>query len=65
MNGLSGTLLLLIPVVIMDFALAAAAVVHVLRHPGYRFGYKIIWLVIAVALLLFGSIILYRFICKA
>ncbi len=57
MNSLFEILPLLIPVLIMDIALAAAAVVHILRHPYYRFGNKIMWLVIAV----FGPIIYFVF----
>ncbi len=41
MNSLFEILPLLIPVLIMDIALAAAAVVHILQHPYYRFGNKI------------------------
>ena len=61
MDSLFGMLPLLIPVLIMDIALAAVAVVHILRHPYYRFGNKIMWLVIAVVLLLFGPIIYFIF----
>ena len=61
MNSLFGMLPLLIPILIMDIALAAAAVVHILRHPHYRFGNKTMWLVIAIALLLFGPIIYFVF----
>lgn len=61
MDSLFGMLPLLIPVLIMDIALAAAAVVHILRHPHYRFGNKAVWLVIAIVLLLFGPIIYFAF----
>ena len=46
---------------IKDITLAAAAVVHILRHPHYRFGNKAVWLVIATILLLFGPIIYFAF----
>ena len=61
MNSLFGILPLLIPVLIVDIVLATAAVVHILRHPCYRFGNKIMWLVIATVLLLFGPIIYFVF----
>ena len=61
MDSLFGMLPLLIPVLIMDIALAAAAVGHILRHPHYRFGNKAVWLVIAIVLLLFGPIIYFAF----
>lgn len=45
---------LLIPIFAVDAVLAVAAVLHVLRHPRYRFGSKPFWLVVVVALLLIG-----------
>ena len=61
MNSLFGILPLLIPVLIVDIVRATAAVVHILRHPCYRFGNKIMWLVIATVLLLFEPIIYFVF----
>ena len=61
MDSLFGMLPLLIPVLIMDIALAAAAVIHILRHPHYRFGNKVLWLVIAIVILLLGPIIYFTF----
>lgn len=61
MDVLIRILPLLIPILVVDIALAVAAVVHILRHPHYRFGNKTMWLVIAIALLLFGPIIYFVF----
>lgn len=61
MNTLFEILPLFIPVLLIDTALAAAAVMHILKHPHYRFGNKTMWLVIAVILLLFGPIIYFSF----
>ena len=61
MNTLFEILPLLVPVLLIDIALAVAAVRHILRHPYCRFGNKIMWLVIAVVLLLFGPIIYFVF----
>lgn len=61
MDTLLRILPLLIPVLIMDIALAVAAVVHILRHPHYRFGNKTMWLVVVIVLLLFGPIIYFVF----
>lgn len=47
---------LLIPIFAVDAVLAVAAVLHVLRHPRYRFGSKPFWLVVVVALLLIGPV---------
>lgn len=61
MDTLLKMLPLLIPILLMDIALAAAAVVHIIRHPHYRFGNKFIWLIIAVILLFFGPVIYFVF----
>ena len=61
LNTLFEILPLLVPVLLIDIALAVAAVRHILRHPHYRFGNKTMWLVIVVVLLLFGPIIYFVF----
>lgn len=57
MDILLRTLPLLIPILVLDIALAVAAVRHILRHPNYRFGNKTMWLIIVIALLLFGPVL--------
>lgn len=61
MNTLFEILPLLVPVLLIDIALAVAAVRHILRHPRYLFGNKTMWLVTVVVLLLFGPIIYFVF----
>ncbi|MEE0462614.1 PLD nuclease N-terminal domain-containing protein [Blautia hydrogenotrophica] len=61
MNTLFEILPLLIPILLIDIALAVGAVRHILRHPCYRFGNKTMWLVIAIVLLLFGPLIYFAF----
>lgn len=61
MNTLFEILPLLVPVLLIDIALAVAAVGHILRHPRYRFGNRTMWIVIVVVLLLFGPIIYFIF----
>ena len=61
LNTLFEILPLLVPVLLIDIALAVTAVRHILRHPRYRFGNKTMWLVIVVVLLLFGPIIYFVF----
>ncbi len=61
MNTLFEILPFLIPLLLIDVALAVAAVRHILRHPHYRFGNRSIWLVIVVAVLPFGPIIYFVF----
>lgn len=57
MNTLFEMLPFLVPVLLADIALAAAAVMHILRHPRCRFGNRAMWLVIVVVILLFGPVI--------
>ena len=61
MNTLFKILPLLVPVLLIDIALAVVAVRHILRHPRYRFGNRTMWLVIVVVLLPFGPIIYFVF----
>ncbi len=51
----------LIPLVLAQFALAITALVHVLRHPNYRFGNKIMWALIVVFINLIGPIVYFVF----
>lgn len=61
MDTLLRILPVLIPILVMDIVLAVAAVLHILRHPHYRFGNKGVWLAIAIVFLLFGPIIYFVF----
>lgn len=47
----------IIPLVIAQFALAIAALVHVLRHPKYRFGNKVIWIIIVLFVNIVGPVL--------
>ncbi|MFD1672677.1 PLD nuclease N-terminal domain-containing protein [Agrilactobacillus yilanensis] len=52
---------LLIPLVILEFGLMIAAVVHVLKHPQYRFGNKVLWLVIVIFFQIIGPVFYFMF----
>ncbi|KRK88017.1 PLD nuclease N-terminal domain-containing protein [Lentilactobacillus sunkii] len=52
---------ILLPVVLLEFGLMIAAVVHVLRHPHYRFGNKLLWLVIVVVFQIIGPVVYFVF----
>lgn len=56
MNELMNNLPLLIPIIIVDFALRITAFVHVLKHPSYRFGNKVIWSLLVLVIGLIGPI---------
>lgn len=47
----------LIPLVIAEFALAITAFIHVLKHPNYRFGNKVMWIVIVLFIQIIGPVV--------
>ncbi|WP_394923524.1 PLD nuclease N-terminal domain-containing protein [uncultured Robinsoniella sp.] len=47
----------LIPVIVAELALAITALIHVLRHPNYRFGNKAIWVVVVLIIQFIGPIL--------
>ncbi|GEN88804.1 PLD nuclease N-terminal domain-containing protein [Oceanobacillus sp. FSL W8-0428] len=64
MNGISflmDHLPLLIPLIILQFTLMITALVHVIKHPNYRFGTKGMWIFIVVILQLIGPVFYFVF----
>jgi len=51
----------LIPVIIIDLALAIVALIHVLKHPNYRFGNKVIWILVVLLIQIIGPIVYFVF----
>lgn len=51
----------LIPLLIIEFVLAITALVHVLRHPNYKFGNKVIWILVVLLLQIIGPIFYFIF----
>ena len=51
----------LIPLIVAELALAITALVHVLRHPNYRFGNKIVWVIVVLLVQIIGPIIYFVF----
>lgn len=51
----------LIPLIIAQLALGITALVHVLKHPRYRFGSKIMWAVIVLLVNMIGPIVYFVF----
>ena len=47
----------LIPLVIAEFALAMTALIHVLKHPNYRFGNKVMWIAIVLFIQIIGPVV--------
>jgi len=51
----------LIPVIIIELALAIVALIHVLKHPNYRFGNKVIWILVVLLIQIIGPIAYFAF----
>lgn len=52
---------LLLPLLLVELALAVTALVHVLRHPHYRFGNKALWIVLVLVVQIIGPIVYFVF----
>ncbi|MCL2137095.1 MAG: PLD nuclease N-terminal domain-containing protein [Coriobacteriia bacterium] len=50
-------LVFLIPLFAIQIVLAVVALIHVLRHPNYRFGNKALWIVIVLLINTIGPIV--------
>jgi len=51
----------LIPIIIIELVLAITALVHVLKHPNYRFGTKVFWILFVLFIQIIGPIIYFAF----
>lgn len=47
----------LIPLFIAQLTLGIVALVHVLRHPNYRFGNKVMWALIVMLINIIGPVL--------
>jgi len=47
----------LIPIILIDLGLKLFAVLHIIKHNSFRFGNRIIWLIISIALNLIGPVL--------
>ncbi|MDD6043320.1 MAG: PLDc N-terminal domain-containing protein [Eubacteriaceae bacterium] len=50
---------IIIPLVILQFVLLTAAIVHILRHDSYKRGNRVLWLIITIVGMEFIGPILY------
>lgn len=57
MSDLQAYLPFLIPIAVVELALAVAALVHVFRHKNYRFGNRIFWVIVVIVLEIIGPIL--------
>ena len=51
----------LIPIIILELALAITALVHVLKHPNYKFGNKILWIIVVLFIQIIGPVVYFLF----
>jgi hypothetical protein len=61
MEGLIENLPFLMPIIIIDVILAITALIHVLKHSNYRFGNKVLWVVIVLLFQIIGPIVYFTF----
>ena len=51
----------LIPLILIEWILAITALIHVLRHPHYKFGNKPFWIVVVLFVQIIGPIVYFIF----
>ena len=51
----------LLPLIIAQFGLMITALVHVLKHPTYKFGSRALWIPVVVLLQIIGPVIYFVF----
>lgn len=61
MSEITNNLALLLPVIILEFILAITALIHVIKHPNYRFGNKAIWIIVVLFIQIIGPIFYFIF----
>lgn len=48
---------ILAPLIVLEVILAVTALIHVLRHPHYRFGNKVLWCIIVLFIQFIGPVV--------
>ena len=61
MDKLMEYLPFLIPVFLIQLALMITALLHVLKHPQYRFGSRTMWILVVVLLQIIGPVAYFAF----
>lgn len=51
----------LIPLIILQYGLAIFAIVHIIKHPNYKFGNQVMWIIVSLLLGFIGPIIYFMF----
>jgi len=60
MKVLMDNLPLLLPLIVLELSLTVVALVHVLKHPKYRFGNRIFWIILCFVQII-GPVIYFAF----
>lgn len=61
MESITDYLPFIIPLFILQIGLALSALIHVLRHPQYRFGSKPLWIVVVLLFSIIGPVVYFAF----
>jgi hypothetical protein len=61
MENIADYLPFIIPLLILQIGLAVTALVHVIRHPRYRFGSRPLWIVIVLLFSIIGPVVYFAF----
>lgn len=46
-----------LPLIIIELVLALTALIHVIRHPHYRFGNRTVWILVVLFIQLIGPVL--------
>jgi len=47
MSDIQSMLPVLIPLIIVEVGLALASILHIIKHPNYKFGNKVLWIIVS------------------
>ena len=50
----------LIQLILLDLSLTVAALIHILKHPRYRFGTRLFWIILAFVQII-GPVVYFAF----
>lgn len=53
----SDIIIMLLPVIILQFTLMAVSLVHIFRHPNYKVGTRLIWVLVVIFINFLGPIL--------
>ncbi|QNM05002.1 PLD nuclease N-terminal domain-containing protein [Qiania dongpingensis] len=61
MKVLLENLPLLMPLIVIELVLMATALIHIFRHPNYRFGNRVVWILAVVFIQIIGPVVYFLF----